>query len=139
MLVGCADAGTTTTTRTPETTRAAATVEGTAASCVGLTTGQELTDAHLVFIGRFGPGATIRTGGRNVLVSPARFRVGRYIKGHGPRTLRVVTAVTANGGVSEDGLQAQPGERWLIYTSSKHGPYETSICSGSRLVASTRK
>jgi hypothetical protein len=155
-LAGCGAAERTDTTRTPQSTRAAATVGesaatvgasaatvgasaatvgASAASCAALTPRQELAAARLVFIGRFAPGPTIRAGDRNILLSPARFHVGRYVKGHGPATLRVVTAVTAPGRFSEDGIEAQAGERWLIYTNSKHGPYDTSICGGSRRVA----
>jgi hypothetical protein len=134
-LAGCEAVGTTDVTRTLQTTLAATTIGASSASCAALTPSQELASARLVFVGRFAPGRTIRVGQSNILVSPARFHVGRYIKGHGPATLRVVTAVTAAGRVSEDGIEAHPGERWLIYTNSKSEPYDTSICAGSRPVA----
>jgi hypothetical protein len=122
--------------QTPRTTRASATIEGSAASCVGLSAQRQLAIARLLFVGRARPGPTAHVDGRNVLISPARFRVLRYIKGHGPANLRVYTAVPANGVVSEDGIEPQAGESWRVYTSSKHGPYNTNICLGSRQVRS---
>ena len=89
-----------------------------------------------MFVGRARPGPTAHLDGRNVLISPARFRVERYIKGDGPTKLRVFTAVRANGAVAEDGIEPQAGESWRIYTTSKHGPYDTNICLGSRQLRS---
>ena len=65
------------------------------------------------------PGPTARLGRRPVLSSPARMRVERYLKGHGPRTVRVDTAVTIEPrrhAVGEDGIAPRAGERWKIYT-----------------------
>jgi hypothetical protein len=135
-LAGCGTAGTAATHQAPRTTRASATIEGSAASCAGLSPRQQLAIARLVFVGRARPGPTAHVDGRNVLISPARFRVLRYIKGHGPANLRVYTAVPANGVVSEDGIEPRAGESWRIYTSSRHGPYNTNICLGSRQVRS---
>lgn len=44
------------------------------------------------------------------------------------------TAVPANGVVAEDGIEPQAGESWRIYTTSKHAPYATNVCIGSRQV-----
>jgi hypothetical protein len=99
-----------------------------------------LATARIVFVGVMLPGATVRAGGRNVLVSPARVRVVRYLKGTGPSVVTVSTGVTRTGSTrvgSEDGIQPQAGERWRIYTTSQHAPYQTSICGGSILVGST--
>ena len=133
-LAGCGSTGTASTSPTARTTRASATIEASAASCVGLSAKQQLALARLVFVGRARPGPTAHVDGRNVLISPARFRVLRYVKGHGPANLRVDTAVPANGVVGEDGIMPQPGEAWRIYTRSRHGPYDTNICLGSRQV-----
>ena len=69
-------------------------------------------------------------------------RVLRYLKGSGPRTVKVTTAVTiTNRGVTEaeDGIEPQLGEIWKIYTDSRHQPFDTSICRGStRLVSAVR-
>ena len=136
-VAGCGRVGMTTSAgapaapRTATTVRADATVTGSTASCAGLTRGQQLAAARLVLSGRFLVGPTVRLDGRDVLVSPARMRVSRYIKGRGPKLVRVTTAVTARRLIAEDGIEAQAGERWVIYTNSRYGPYETSMCGGS--------
>jgi hypothetical protein len=110
-------------------------VTGVAASCAALSPAQQLAAARLVFVGVTLPGPTTRLGGRRVLGSPARLRVERYLKGHGPRTALVDTAVRigAHGvTVAEDGIAPSPGQRWKIYTSSRRQPFQTSICGGSR-------
>jgi hypothetical protein len=112
-------------------------VTGSAASCAGLTAAQQLRNAKLVMVGRMLRGRTVPDGERQVLASPARMRVLRYVKGHGPRVVRVVTAVTPkDGGVvmAEDGIEPRAGELWRIYTDSARLPYDTSICGGSRRV-----
>jgi hypothetical protein len=61
-------------------------------------------------------------------------RVTRYLKGHGPRTVGVDTAITIEpGGITgnEDGIEPQAGQRWKIYTPSRRQPFATSICAGS--------
>ncbi len=141
-LVGCGSVRTAATNptnqtnQTARTTRASATIDGSAASCAALSPKQQLATARLVFVGRARPGPTAHLDGRTVLISPARFRVERYIKGDGPTKLRVFTAVRANGAVAEDGIEPQAGESWRIYTTSKHGPYDTNICLGSRQLPS---
>lgn len=103
-----------------------------APSCAGLSRAQQLARARLVFDGVMLPGVTVRTG---VLASPARVRVERYLKGHGPAIVMVSTAVTLGSGatgVAEDGIAPRAGERWRIYTTSRRQPFGTSICAGSR-------
>lgn len=111
-----------------------------AASCAGLSPAQQFSAARLVFVGRMLPGRAGRFEARRVLISPARVRVARYLKGHGPRTVTVQTALThsANGNVSfvEDGIDPQAAERWKIYASSARQPYATSLCLGSARVLS---
>jgi hypothetical protein len=109
-----------------------------AASCVGLSPAAQFAAARLVFVGRMLPGPTALVGGRRVLGSPARMRVERYLKGHGPMTVAVDTAVTIERrGIrgNEDGIEPQAGQRWKIYTASRRQPFDTSICAGSRRVA----
>jgi hypothetical protein len=68
-------------------------------------------------------------------------RVERYLKGHGPRIVRVQTAVTIESdatGIAEDGIEPQAGERWKIYTESRHQPFDTSICLGSTRVQGSK-
>jgi len=94
-----------------------------------------LASARAVFIGTAldGPAAGAGSAGV-VLLSPARFHVTRYLKGSGPRVVTVQTALTSQGSTmtaSEDGIQPRAGQRWKIYTTSLHMPYQTSICGGS--------
>jgi hypothetical protein len=106
-----------------------------AASCVGLTARQEYRSARLVFDGRMLAGATVGAGGHRVLSSPARVTVSRYLKGHGPRIVRVQTALTAtSNGVTEnsEGIMPRVGERWRIFTDRSRQPLPTSDCNGSR-------
>lgn len=110
-----------------------------AASCVGLGPAQELAMARLVFLGRMLPGASTELGGVQVLGSPATLRVLRYLKGSGPRRVKVTTAATINNRgvtVAEDGIEPQVGEIWKIYAGSRRQPIDTSICGGSRRVNS---
>lgn len=72
-----------------------------------------------------------------VLGSPARMRVERYLKGHRPRVVRINTALTIESdaiAVREDGIEPRAGQRWKIYTRSRHQPFDTSICLGSTRV-----
>ena len=110
------------------------TIQGSAASCAGLTPVQQLAAARVVFVGRFLQGKTADLDGLNVLISPARMRVGRYIKGQGPKIVRVDTAISARGAIEEDGIEPQAGEAWRIFATSLGQPYSTSICIGSRRI-----
>ncbi|MGZ4226176.1 MAG: hypothetical protein ACXVTC_08005 [Solirubrobacteraceae bacterium] len=106
---------------------------------MGLSPAQELAMARLVFVGRMLPGPSTAVGRRQVLGSPATVRVLHYLKGSGPRTVKVTTAVTIrNKGVTaaEDGIEPQLGEIWKIYSGSRHQPFDTSICGGSRRIMS---
>jgi hypothetical protein len=113
---------------------------GSAASCAALTPSAQLARARVVFVGSMLTGRTVSLGTRRVLASPARMRVARYVKGHGPETVAVETAATvkSNGlAVAEDGIEPRAGQRWTIYSDSSHQPFETSICAGSRLLGSS--
>jgi hypothetical protein len=108
-----------------------------AASCAGLSPAEQFASARLVFVGVMLPGPTTPLGHRRVLGSPARMRVERYLKGRGPRVVRVDTAVTIERdatGIAEDGIEPRAGERWKIYARSRHEPFAASICIGSALV-----
>jgi uncharacterized protein YceK len=110
---------------------------GVAASCAGLSPARQFNLARRVFLGVMLPGATTPSG---VLSSPASMRVVRYLKGRGPRTVRVQTAVTIERGgtaVGEDGIEPKAGERWKIYTQSRRQPFAASICLGSTRVTAT--
>lgn len=127
LVAGC---GTARVTATPvrETT-------GVAASCAAVSPAEKFNMARKVFVGVMLPGPTTQQG---VLGSPARMRVERYLKGHGPRIVRVDTALRIEpGGVTgnSEGIEPKAGERWKIYTQSRRQPFDTSICSGSTRVA----
>jgi hypothetical protein len=133
LLAGC---GTTAAALTP----ARAVHRGSVASCAAVTPAQQFAFARRVFVGVMLPGRTVSYGAGRVLTSPARMRVERYLKGHGPRTVRVDTAVsTTRSGIAvvEDGTEPRAGQRWKIYTDSRRQPFATSICGGSRRVTLT--
>lgn len=119
---------------------AAGVTSGEGASCGGPSSPAYLASARTAFIGVMLPGPTVSTGQGSVLASPARVRVVRYLKGTGPPVVTVVTAATEAGGgvaVAEDGIQPQAGQRWKIYATTQHPPYQTSICDGSALMGGT--
>jgi hypothetical protein len=108
---------------------------GSSASCAGLTPRRQYADARIVVIGSMLSGPTVRLDGRGVLTSPARMRVARYLKGTGPSVVTVRTGVSKSGNrvtVTEDAIEPAAGQRWRIYSNSRHQPLETSICAGSR-------
>ncbi len=120
---------------------ASATTQVSATSCAGLGPAKQLADARVVLIGTMLPGGTLSYGNQSVLVSPARVRVIRYLKGRGPWLARVETAVTrVHGGIRtvEDGIMPTAGQRWKIYSDSKRSPYQTATCAGSRQVNRSR-
>ncbi|MGZ4168830.1 MAG: hypothetical protein ACXVRW_11240 [Solirubrobacteraceae bacterium] len=68
-------------------------------------------------------------------------RVIRYLKGRGPRVVRVQTALRAvRHGVigNSEGIEPRAGQRWRIYANGVRQPVGTSICSGSRVLPSPR-
>lgn len=68
--------------------------------------------ARVVFVGVMLSGPTAHTRSGDVLISPARMRVDRYLKGSGPKTVRVRTALqhTRSGTtVNADGIQPHAG------------------------------
>jgi len=108
---------------------------GSGASCAGpASPSAYLAWAQVAFVGVMLPGPTVPAGPGDVLLSPARIRVDRYLKGGGPRIVTVVTGVTKYGdevtGASE-GIMPLAGQRWRIYAMTKTMPYDTSVCSGS--------
>jgi hypothetical protein len=116
----------------PSAAPAASSPPATVASCAGLTHREQFARARVVADGRMLRGPAGRQG---VLFSPARIKVARYLKGHGPRILRVQTAIrrTATGIAGNDaGIEPAGGQRWLIYASRSRQPLATSICAGSR-------
>jgi len=107
---------------------------GVAASCAAVSPAEQFNMARRVFVGVMLPGPTAEAG---VLGSPARMRVERYLKGHGPRIVRVETALRIEpGGIAggSEGILPKAGQRWKIYTDSRRQPFATSVCSGSTRV-----
>lgn len=106
-------------------------------SCASDTPARYFAGARVVLLGTMLPGRTADLGGHHVLVSPARVRVIRYLKGDGPRVVSVVTGVTAGNAVIEDGIEPVAGQHWKIYTQSQRTPYQTSICQGTKPTGKT--
>jgi hypothetical protein len=104
--------------------------------CAAATSSEYFAEARIAFSGTMLAGPVADLGGHRVLVSPARVRVTRYLKGNGPKIVMVATGVLPGGGsgadVSEDGIQPRAGQHWKIYTSASRMPYDTSICDGSK-------
>ena len=107
---------------------------GSGASCSAVSPSAYLGYAQVAFVGVMLPGPTVRTGQGDVLASPARVRVVRYLKGGGPRIVTVETGVTSKAGDvigNSEGILPLAGQRWRIYATNRQMPYQTSVCSGS--------
>jgi hypothetical protein len=66
-----------------------------------------------------------------------RFRVSRYLKGRGPRIVRVSTGnirrADGTGSVTSVSIVVRRGERWRIFAQgSARRALRTSVCDGSR-------
>jgi hypothetical protein len=92
---------------------------------------------RIIFVGV----ALSRPGGEaagGVLFAPADFRVIRYLRGRGPKLVRVMTGLTWNGrdaqnppnGLGSDGFYPRAGQRWRIAVdhASKSGVYFMAPC-----------
>jgi hypothetical protein len=103
-----------------------------AASCIPLTPAQQRARADVIFEGVALNGPTT--------TGVQRFRVGRYLKGTGPRVLRVATgeARRADGSetVTSVSIHVERGERWRIFArGSVRRVLRTSVCDGSKRLA----
>jgi hypothetical protein len=111
----------------------AAALPGTArASCVPMTASEQRARASVIFEGVAleGPTAT----------GVQRFRVTRYLKGSGPRVVRVATGeirrADGTGVVTSVSIHALRGERWRIFArGSALRTLRSSVCDGSRRLA----
>ncbi len=111
------------------------------ASCVGLTRPQQRAAAKVIVVGTMLPGPFKRVRNRRVLLSPARMRVTRYLKGSGARTLEVQTGVRVNNDqieMIEDGILPSAGQRWEILSASSRPPLQSSTCLGSRRLPASK-
>ena len=100
-----------------------------AASCVPMTAAQQRARAQIIFNGVAldGPTAT----------GIERFRVIRYLKGKGPKIVRLTTGrkrYTGGGGVTTSvSIDAKRGQTWRIYARRlRPGIFQTTVCDGSR-------
>ena len=94
-----------------------------------MTAAQQRARAHIIFKGVALDGLTA--------TGIQRFRVIRYLKGNGPKTVRLITGrKRLRGGVtviSSESIDASRGETWRIYARRvKPRLFQTSVCDGSR-------
>lgn len=110
---------------------------GSDASCAFATPAQYLARAQVAFVGTMLAGPA----DQGVLLSPARVRVQRYLKGAGPAIVPVLTGLRKSGshlaGTGE-GIRARAGQRWRIYATSAAMPLQTSDCDGSSQVSGSQ-
>ena len=99
------------------------------ASCIAMSAAEQRARAHVIFDGVAleGPTAT----------GIQRFRVTRYLKGRGPRTVRVSTGTVrradGSGSVTSVSIVAERAERWRIFgRGSPRQVVRTTVCEGSR-------
>ena len=99
------------------------------ASCIPSTPAQQRARAAVIFdgIALEGPTAT----------GIQRFRVLRYLKGRGPRVVRVATGnirrADGTGSVTSVSVIAARGQKWRIYArGSAWRVLQTNVCAGSR-------
>lgn len=99
------------------------------ASCLPTTATEQRARADVIFDGIAidGPTAT----------GVQRFRVIRYVKGGGPRVVRVSTGTIrradGSGSVTSVSILVERGERWRIFAEgSPRKVLRTSVCAGSR-------
>jgi hypothetical protein len=99
------------------------------ASCLPTTAAQQHARAAVIFDGVAldGPTAT----------GVQRFRVTRYLKGHGSSVLRVQTGnkkrADGSGSITSVSLVVNRGERWRIFARGTAAKVlQTTVCDGSR-------
>lgn len=101
------------------------------ASCIPSTPAQQRARATVIFDGVAleGPTAT----------GIQRFRVIRYLKGRGPRIVRVATGnvrrADGTGSVTSVSIIVARGQRWRIFArGSAWRVVQTNVCDGSRRI-----
>ena len=99
------------------------------ASCIPSTPAQQRARASVIFDGVALEGATA--------TGIQRFRVTRYLKGRGPRVVRVATGnvrrADGTGSVTSVSVIAARGQRWRIFArGSAWRVVQTNVCDGSR-------
>jgi hypothetical protein len=101
------------------------------ASCIPMTPAEQRERADVIFEGVALESAT-STGVQ-------RFRVTRYLKGTGPKVLRVATGEIRHAGgggiVTSVSLHVLRGQKWRIFgRGSPSRVLRTSVCDGSKLL-----
>jgi hypothetical protein len=99
------------------------------ASCIAMSAAEKRARADVIFVGV-------------ALQDPTpsgvqRFRVSRYLKGRGPKVVRVNTGTVrradGTGSVTSVSVVAERGQRWRIFgRGSSATVLRTSVCDGSR-------
>jgi len=102
------------------------------ASCIYLPLAEKQARADVIF-----DGVALE---RPTATGVQRFRVGRYLKGSGPRVVRVQTGhrvrPDGTGSTSSIAIVVRKGERWRIFgQGSARKILRTSVCDGSRRLA----
>jgi hypothetical protein len=99
------------------------------ASCLPISPAEQRARADVIFDGVAleGPTAT----------GVQRFRVNRYLKGRGPRIVRVATGnirrADGSGSVTSVSIIAARGQRWRIFArGSPRRVLRSTVCDGSR-------
>jgi hypothetical protein len=99
------------------------------ASCIPSTPAQQRARASVIFDGVVleGPTAT----------GIQRFRVSRYLKGRGPKVVRVATGnirrPDGTGSVTSVSIIAARGQKWRIFArGSAWRVLQTNVCDGSK-------
>lgn len=99
------------------------------ASCILLTPTQLRARAKVIF-----EGVALQS---RTTTGVQRFRVTRYLKGSGPRLVRVATGEAARGGggavVTSVSIHVVRGEKWRIFSRDPaQRVLRTSVCDGSK-------
>ena len=99
------------------------------ASCIFATGAQQRAGADVIFdgIALEGPSAT----------GVQRFKVSRYLKGRGPKVVRVQTGTIqradGTGSTTSVSLFVNRGQRWRIFAQGNaRKTLQTNLCAGSR-------
>lgn len=99
------------------------------ASCVAMTPAEQRARAQLIVDGVALEGPTV--------TGIQRFRVTRYLKGRGPRVVRVSTGTIrradGSGTITSVSIVVKRGERWRIFAQGNpRNVLRTTVCDGSR-------
>lgn len=105
------------------------------ASCIGFTPDFERS-LPFVVEGVFLDGPTAPHPSRRPLITPARFRVTKYLKGIGPGEIAISTNYNEQGDPlsgSVAPIQAEAGEHWRLYFSEEPTGLMGVACSAFKL------